>query len=164
MSPCRFEFRQSVVSFIWVESKAVLIFKGKHEERVRRSLTHKPAGDNTCRICVFLRFLRSAECGQATIELVGFLPLAITLAFGAFTLISAYSARGTASSSAQAGAMALLQNQDPSEAAQNALPEGLKGKAKVIVAGRKVTVSVVPRGPIQTLNKQLVAKSSADAG
>jgi hypothetical protein len=104
------------------------------------------------------------EAGQATVELVGFLPLLMAVALAAAALLAGHGAAEQAGQAAQAGAMALLQGGDPREAARRALPGGVRGRASIDVAGRRVTVSVRPRLPIEPLAAAMTAEVTADAG
>jgi hypothetical protein len=92
------------------------------------------------------------------------LPLLIALALGLFTILAAAKAREDAAQAAEAGAVALLHDGDPRAAACAALgrPEHCRGGVRV--HGRRVTVTVRPRGPIRRLNRELQASKTADAG
>ena len=103
-----------------------------------------------------------SENGQATVELVAFLPLLLVVALAAAALLAGHSAAEHAGQAAQAGAMALLQDGDPREAARRALPEG--ARASIDVEGRRVTVSVRPRLPIGPVAAAMTAEATADAG
>jgi hypothetical protein len=103
-----------------------------------------------------------SENGQATVELVAFLPLLLAVALAAAALLAGHSAAEHAGQSAQAGAMALLQGGDAREAARQALPDG--ARASIAVDGRRVTVSVRPRLPIAPVAAAMTAEATADAG
>ncbi len=105
----------------------------------------------------------AGEAGQASVELVAFLPLMVVLGFALFSVVSAASARELASQAAEAGAVALLQDRDPRAAARAALPDDGAG-AEIEVAQRRVEVTVRPRGPIARLNAALEARAAAAAG
>ena len=92
--------------------------------------------------------------GQASVELVAFLPLMVGLGFALFSVISAAAARELAAQAAEAGAIALLQDRDPRAAARAALPDDRSG-ATIEVERRRVAVTVRPRGPIGRLNEAL---------
>ena len=102
------------------------------------------------------------EYGQATVELVGLLPLAVAVALGAFSVLESGRAAEAAGAAAGAGAMALLQERDPREAALGALPPGARRRATVRVSGRVVRVRVVPRVPVAA--RELARWVQADAG
>ena len=106
----------------------------------------------------------SGEGGQATVELVALLPLVLAVALAAAAILAGHSAAEHAGQAAQAGAMALLQGGDPSEAARQALPTGVRNRASIDVDGSRVTVSVRPRLPVEPLAATMTAHASADAG
>ena len=106
----------------------------------------------------------SAERGQATVELVGVLPLIAAIAFAAFTFLAAQAAGEHAAQAAEAGAVAMLQHHDARAAARAALPAGAVARSKIVIRGRHVTVRVRPRVPIPGLADRLAATVTADAG
>jgi hypothetical protein len=105
---------------------------------------------------------RSTEQGQATVELVALLPLLLIVALAATAVLAGHGAREHAGQAAEAGAIALLQGGDAREAARNALPDRVRGRAAIEVRGRRVTVRVRPRLPIAA--DAMTASVSADAG
>ena len=106
----------------------------------------------------------TGDRGQASVELVALLPLVVVIGFAVFTVLSAATAQELAAQAAQAGAVALLQDRDPESAAREALPDRVRRAARIAVTGRRVTVEVEPRGPVDALNTRLLARSAADAG
>jgi hypothetical protein len=104
----------------------------------------------------------STESGQATVELVGLMPLVALVAIAGFTAVAAFSAHEQAGSAAEAGAVALLQDGDARAAARAALPAGLDRRAEIQLHGRQVTVTVRPRVPL--LARHLEATVTTDAG
>jgi len=111
-----------------------------------------------------MRFRRVSEGGQASVELVALLPLLATVAFGVLQLLAAGAAEEVADASAEAGAVALLQDRDPREAARGALPGWARDRSSIRVRGREVRVEVRPRGPVPALARRLTASAVADAG
>lgn len=107
--------------------------------------------------------MRSAR-GQATVELVGLLPLLVAVAFAAFTVLAAGAASEAARASAEAGAVALLQGGSAREAARRALPPWAPRRARIRVDGRRVIVAVRPRTPLDALDALLVRRAEAYAG
>ena len=107
--------------------------------------------------------LRSSR-GQATVELLGLLPLLLTAALSAAALVAGHSAEEQAGIAAQAGAMAVLEGADPREAARRALPADLRPRATIAVDGRRVTVRLRPRLPVAAVAAAMTAEVSADAG
>jgi hypothetical protein len=106
----------------------------------------------------------SSASGQATVELVAFLPLLLAVALAAAALLAGHAAGERAGQAAQAGAMALLQGGDPREAARRALPSSARDRATIEVEDRRVTVTVRPSLPIPSLAATLTAHATADAG
>jgi hypothetical protein len=102
------------------------------------------------------------ESGQATVELVALVPIVLLVVLAAAALLAGHGAREQAGTAAQAGAMAMLQGGDPHESALTALPDGVRGSAKIEIHGRRVTVRVRPRLPI--VAGAMTAEVSADAG
>jgi hypothetical protein len=106
----------------------------------------------------------SSSSGQATVELVGILPLAALVALAAGQLLAAGAARELAGNAAGAGAAALVQGRDPHQAARDAVPGWSRRRVEVRVTGRRVRVRMRPVAVIPGLDDRLVATSVADAG
>jgi hypothetical protein len=104
------------------------------------------------------------QSGQATVELVALAPLLLAAALAAATLLAGQSAAEQAGQAAQAGAMAMLQGSDPRDAARRALPRGIRGRARIELDGRRITVRVRPRLPIDAIAEGMTAEATADAG
>jgi hypothetical protein len=102
--------------------------------------------------------------GQATVELLGILPLALLIALAIAQVLAAGSARELAGNAAEAGAAALLQGADPAAAARTALPGWSRDRATVQITGRRVEVRLRPRTVIPLLANRLEARATADAG
>jgi hypothetical protein len=102
--------------------------------------------------------------GQASVELLGILPLALLIALAIAQFLAAGSARELAGNAAEAGAAALLQGTDPTEAARNALPGWSRDRATIDIAGRRVDIHLRPRTVIPLVANHLEAHASADAG
>jgi hypothetical protein len=108
----------------------------------------------------------AAGCrGQATVELVGALPLAVLVALAAGQLLAAGAARELAGNAAEAGAAAILQGTpEPRDAARDALPGWSKDRAEVRVEGRRVRVQLRPLVVVPGVADRLAATVVADAG
>src|SRR3954452_3027912 len=102
--------------------------------------------------------------GQATVELVGVLPLAVLVALVGGQLLAAGAARELAGNAAEAGAAAILQGQDPEAAARDALPGWSDDHADVRVTGRVVRVRLRPVAVVPGIADRLAATVVADAG
>ena len=107
--------------------------------------------------------MRSRE-GQATVEMVAIAPLLIAVAGAIYIGLSAQDAAALADHAAQAGAVAALQDREPKQAAENALPEWAREDAKVFVRDEKITVRVRPRTPVAELSKSLEAEATVFSG
>jgi hypothetical protein len=102
--------------------------------------------------------------GQATVELVGILPLAVLVALAVGQLLAAGAARELAGTAAEAGAAAILQGGDPRAAARDALPGWSDDRADVRVSGRVVRVRLRPLAVVPGVADRLAATVVADAG
>jgi hypothetical protein len=106
----------------------------------------------------------AAARGQASVELVGVLPLVVLLALLLGQLLAAGAARELAGNAAEAGAAALLQGRDPAGAARDALPGWSRERTAITVEGRVVRVQLRPPGLLPGLGSVLEAHAAADAG
>lgn len=104
------------------------------------------------------------QAGQATVELVALLPLLVLIGAIVFCVLAAGRAGELAAHAAGAGAVAILQDGDPVQAARTAIPGHAARELRVVVRGRTVTVSVRPRLPLAPLRDRLTATETADAG
>jgi hypothetical protein len=107
---------------------------------------------------------RDGERGQASVELVALLPVAALVAMAAGQLLAAGQARELAGNAAGAGAIALLQDADPRDAAHAALPGWSRERVTLRVDGRRVVVRLRPRAVLPGLAHRLTAAVAADAG
>jgi hypothetical protein len=107
------------------------------------------------------------ESGQATVELLVFLPLTLVAAYAAAAILASQAATERAAEAARAGAMALLQADagaaaDPRAAAAELLrPDERDG---ITIHGRRVTVRIKPPSPFRGLVPIASTQASADAG
>lgn len=102
--------------------------------------------------------------GQATVEIVGILPLAVLVALATGQLLAAGAAAELAGHAAEAGAAAVIQGRDPRAAARDALPGWSSARVAVRVRDREVRVRVRPLTLIPGLADELAATVTADAG
>jgi hypothetical protein len=105
-----------------------------------------------------------AESGQSSVELVALLPLALVVGLAILSLLAARSTAGQAAAAAHAGAMALIQDADPAQAARVALPGPARNRAEVTVRGRRVEVTVSPPAHLPFLDGTLASTATAHAG
>jgi hypothetical protein len=110
------------------------------------------------------------ESGQATVELLVFLPLVVVAAYAAAAILASQAASERAGEAARAGAMALLQG-DPGAAgtpadARAAAAELLRPGERdgITIHGRSVTVRVNPPRPLRLLLPHATMQATADAG
>ena len=109
----------------------------------------------------------SGARGQASVEVLGLLPLVGLIALVALTVIAAHTAGELAGVAAVAGALAVLQmGTDPREAAERALPDKMRTRATITIEGNRVSVRVRPRVlfAIPGLSNRLAATAHANAG
>ena len=102
--------------------------------------------------------------GQATVELVAILPVAIVVGLAVGQLLAAGAARELAGNAAAAGAAALLQGLDAPQAAREALPGSSRDRVDIEISGRRVRVRVRPVAILPLLADELAATVTADAG
>ncbi len=107
---------------------------------------------------------RSAEQGQASVELVILAPLLLAVVLAAAQVLAAGAAAELADHAAEAGAVALLQGEDPEAAAREAVPRWSRQRMVVRVQGRSVRVRMRPPSPIPGLGDLLEVARRADAG
>lgn len=104
----------------------------------------------------------TGEHGQAAVELLLVLPLVLVAALAGGAIVAARAAQERADDAARAGAMALLQGEDPLAAARE--PLAARERAGVTVRARRVTVAITPRLPFGLALPPLRARATADAG
>lgn len=102
--------------------------------------------------------------GQATVELIALLPVLVMVAFAVYAVIVSFAARELASQASEAGAVALLQEEDAREAAEKALPADRRRASRIRIDGRRVTVEVRPELPVRRFEDALKASVTSDAG
>lgn len=106
----------------------------------------------------------AAESGQATIELVILAPLLVAVVLAAAQLLAAGAAGELADHAAEAAAVAMLQGEDPTAAARDAVPGWSRTRMSVRIDGRRVRVRLRPLSPIPGLARVLESSRDADAG
>ena len=102
--------------------------------------------------------------GQASVELVALLPLTLIVGIAIMAVLAARAAAGDAAAAAQAGAMALIQDGNPREAARDALSGDARRRARIELRGRSVIVTVRPPSALPFLGDAFAATASAHAG
>lgn len=106
----------------------------------------------------------SGDRGQSTVEVVTLLPLLLAVVLAVVQLLLAGLAREQAGTAAQAGAMAILQGDDPQDAAREAVPGWARSRVAVRVGGRRVEVRLRAPVVVPRLARALSPTVHADAG
>lgn len=101
------------------------------------------------------------EGGQATVELIGALPLLIVVALVAFQLLAVGYASVLAGNAAEAGALALAAGGDAAAGAREALPRWSRANAEVGVTGGHVKVRLEPPALLDVLANRLEVEADA---
>jgi hypothetical protein len=102
--------------------------------------------------------------GQAAVELVGILPLIVTVILVVAQLLAAGVAHELAGHAAEAGALAVAERSDPAQAVRDAVPGWSRGRVSVQVSGRRVTVTLRPASVLPGAAGLLSSAAEADAG
>jgi hypothetical protein len=103
----------------------------------------------------------AAESGQASVELLGVLPLLVVLALVVFQLLAVGYASVLAGSAAEAGALALAAGSDPRAGVREALPGWSRARAEVRVSGGEVRVRLRPPTLLRALGERLTVSGEA---
>jgi pilus assembly protein CpaE len=101
------------------------------------------------------------EGGQASVELLGVLPLLIALALAVFQLLAVGYASVLAGNAAEAGALALAAGGDARAGAREALPGWWRARADVRVADGEVGVRLRPPALLRVLGERLTVNAEA---
>lgn len=105
-----------------------------------------------------------SDSGQATVELVALLPIVVAVVYAVAQLLAAGVARELAGHAAHAGAVAVLQGEDPEQAARDAVPGWSRVRMQVRVRGGEVAVRLRPPSPLAAVGETLASTRRADAG
>ncbi len=103
----------------------------------------------------------SASDGQASIELLGSVPVVLLAALCLFQLLAAGYALVMADNAVHAAAVAVANGHDPEKAAEDAVPGLRPGKIIVVQNGEEVKVTLRPPSPIKAISRKLSVSSSA---
>jgi hypothetical protein len=103
----------------------------------------------------------AAERGQASVELLGALPMLIAAALAVLQLLAVGYASVLAGSAAEAGALALAAGGDARAGVREALPGWSKREARVDVHAGEVEVRLRPPSLLRAVSERL--EVSADA-
>lgn len=101
------------------------------------------------------------EGGQATLELLGLLPVLLAVALAATQLLAVGYSTVLAGNAAEAAALALAGGGDPRAGAREALPGWSRAHARVLVSGGRVEVRLRPPALLNSLVDRLEVSASA---
>jgi hypothetical protein len=101
------------------------------------------------------------ESGQASLELLGSIPLLLLAGLACLQLLVAGYSLTLADGAAEAGALALAADAEPRPAIDAALPDWAQERLEVERSGGQLTVRLRPPAPISALSRVLEVSSSA---
>lgn len=105
---------------------------------------------------------RPRRCGgQATVELLGALPLVLVVGMFVFQALAVGYAVVLASSAAEAGALAQAAGGDPERGARESLPGWSRARARVIDRDGTVTVRLEPPSALRVVARALTVRADA---
>jgi hypothetical protein len=102
-----------------------------------------------------------SQAGQASVELLGALPLLIALALAVFQLLAVGYASVLAANAAEAGALALAAGGDARAGVREALPGWSRARADVDVSRGRVAVRLRPPALLHALGERLTVTGEA---
>jgi uncharacterized protein (UPF0333 family) len=101
------------------------------------------------------------ERGQATLEVLGLLPVLLAVAIAGAQLLAVGYSSVLAGNAAEAGALALAGGADPRASVRAALPGWSRTHARVSVSEGQVRVRIRPPSLLRTLAERLDVSASA---
>lgn len=107
---------------------------------------------------------RRREAGQASIELLGALPVLMVVGLVALQLLAVGYAAVLAGSAAEAGALALAAGGDAPDGVRKALPGWSRVRARVTVERGTVEVTLRPPSPLAAVARRLEVTADASVG
>jgi hypothetical protein len=115
--------------------------------------------------CEADRRLPRGERGQASLELLGLLPVLLAVALAAAQLLAVGYAGVLAGNAAEAAALALAGGRDPEAAARAALPGWSRSRLDVAAAGGEVRVRLRPPPllPLVAGELEVIAEAAVEA-
>ncbi len=99
--------------------------------------------------------------GQASVEILGTVPVLLLVALCLFQLLAAGYTIVIADNASQAAAVAVANGDDPDDAAREAAPGLSRKSVRVKQRGEKITVTLRPPGPVRQVVEKLLVSSSA---
>jgi hypothetical protein len=101
------------------------------------------------------------ERGQASVELLGFVPAVLILALVVMQLLSIGYAAVLAGNAAEAGALALAAGADPHAGVREALPGWSRARARIAVDDGRVEVRIRPPTLLRPLADEIEIEADA---
>jgi hypothetical protein len=105
--------------------------------------------------------MAGAQRGQASVELLGMLPLVLVLGLVLMQLLAVGYSAVLAGNAAEAGALALAGGADARGAAREAVPGWSRARMRVGVKGGRVDVRMRPPAALDVLARRLEVKATA---
>jgi hypothetical protein len=102
-----------------------------------------------------------AEHGQASVELLGALPVVLLVGFVVLQLLAIGYAKSLAGSAAEAAALAVAGGGDPKAAAREAIPGWSRTGMRVAVSGGRVAVTLRAPSPLHALARGIALRADA---
>ena len=103
----------------------------------------------------------ASERGQASVELLGAVPVVLLVGLVAFQFLAVGYAKVQAGSAAEAGALALVAGGDPAAAARESLPGWSRAGARVTEDQGSVTVILRTPSPLAAVARELEVEAEA---
>jgi pilus assembly protein CpaE len=103
----------------------------------------------------------AAERGQASVELLGALPVVLLIGAVVLQLLAVGYSATLAGSAAEAGALAVAGGGDAVEAARAAVPGWSRAEMKVESRGGRVSVLLRPPSPLELVRDAVELRASA---
>lgn len=107
------------------------------------------------------RLQLSPERGQASVELLGAVPVVLLVGLVAFQLLAVGYAKVQAGAAAEAGALALVAGGDVTAAARESLPGWSRAGARVTEDHGSVRVRLRPPSPLPAVARELEVEAEA---
>lgn len=104
------------------------------------------------------------EGGQASVELLGALPVLVVVGLVAMQLLAVGYSAVLAGSAAEAGALALAAGGDAPDGVRKALPGWSRARARVSVEGHRVEVRLRPPSPLAAVSRRFEVRADAAVG
>lgn len=102
-----------------------------------------------------------AQAGQASLEILAYLPALILLGYVCFQLLAVGYAAVLADHAAEAAALAIANGGDPAAAAQDAVPGWSRERLTTRRDGGEVTVCMRPLSPLRVVSRRLAVAATA---